>query len=67
MKRRIAAGVLAAMMFQVGFVSAFAADMIWSYDSDSAAVTVSGYGMVNDGSPIDEYLKTAKKLTLKKA
>lgn len=66
MKRRIAAGVLAAMMFQVGFVSAFAADMTWSYDSDSAAVTVSGYGMVNDGSPIDEYLKTAKKLTLKK-
>ena len=41
-----------------------AADMTWSYDEESATVSVKGYGMINDATQLKQYLDRAKRINV---
>lgn len=45
-------------------VNVFAAEMSWSYDSETKTVSVKGYGMINNAGELSRYLKDAEKITV---
>lgn len=65
LKRKLILPIAAAVI--VCFAgAAYAADMTWKYDEQTAVVSVKGYGMINDGEPLKAYLSTAKKIEVLK-
>lgn len=59
-----AAAALFGVMLLSAQMSVYAADMTWSYDEESATVSVKGYGMINDATQLKQYLDRAKRINI---
>ena len=64
--QKVTACCVAVLLLVSSAMSAFAAEMTWSYDAESKTVSVKGYGMINDATALTGYLKDAKKIEVLK-
>ena len=60
------AAVHTAVLVCMASTVCLAADMDWKYDADKKSISISGYGMINDGSPLVQYLDSAEKIEMQK-
>lgn len=65
MKKTVSALMAVMMLFWLT-CAAYAGDMTWKYDEENAVVSVGGYGMINDGSFLTQYLNSVKKIDIQK-
>lgn len=64
--QKVTVSCIAVLLLVSLAMSAFAAEMSWSYDAESKTVSVKGYGMINDATALTGYLKDAKKIDVLK-
>lgn len=62
--KRLMAGLGIMLSLSMTSINIFAAEMNWTYNSETKTVSVKGYGMINDASELTKYLKDAKKITV---
>lgn len=60
----LAACFVVTLALSAASVNIFAAEMNWTFDSETKTVSVKGYGMINDASELTKYLKDAKRITV---